>query len=144
VKSSNSNSGYRGYLSSRPFSGERVPQHVQNIVIRDYCVRNNLKYLLSATEVAMPNSYLMLNKLLSELTNIDGIVCYSLFQLPEEKLVRRNVCEEILIQKKTIHFAVESLRVDDWSQVAVLESICDVKRVIGHCLSKQQLIDTMQ
>ena len=29
--------GFRGYIFSRPFMEERVPQHVQNIVIRDYC-----------------------------------------------------------------------------------------------------------
>ena len=27
----------KGYNFSRPFMGERVPQHVQNIVIKDYC-----------------------------------------------------------------------------------------------------------
>ena len=33
----------RGYIFSRPFMGERVPQHVQNLVIRDYCEKNGLK-----------------------------------------------------------------------------------------------------
>ena len=28
---------FRGYIFSRAFQGERVPQHVQNIVIRDFC-----------------------------------------------------------------------------------------------------------
>ena len=27
----------KGYIFSRPFFGERVPQNVQNIVLRDYC-----------------------------------------------------------------------------------------------------------
>ena len=31
--------GYRGYIGSRPYFGERAPQHVQNLVIRDYCQR---------------------------------------------------------------------------------------------------------
>ena len=35
----------RGYIFSRTFMGERVPQHVQNIVIRDYCVKNKYDYL---------------------------------------------------------------------------------------------------
>ena len=45
--------GYRGYVTSRPFMGERAPQHIQNIVIRDYCKKNNLLFLLSATEYVM-------------------------------------------------------------------------------------------
>ena len=35
--------------------GERVPQHVQNIVIKDFCQKNNLHFLLSSTEYAMKN-----------------------------------------------------------------------------------------
>ena len=34
----------RGYIFSRSFMGERAPQHVQNIIIRDYCKRNNFTY----------------------------------------------------------------------------------------------------
>ena len=72
----------RGYIFSRPFAGERVPQHVQNLVIRDYCQKQSLNYLLSATEYAMPDSYLMLEQVLRELPGLEGIVAYSLFQLP--------------------------------------------------------------
>lgn len=34
----------KGYIFSRPFLGERVPQHIQNIVIRDYCIKNNITF----------------------------------------------------------------------------------------------------
>jgi len=74
--------GYRGYVTSRSFFGERAPQHVQNIVIRDYCRRRGFRYLLSATEYAMEDCYLMLQGALDELTSIEGIVLYSLFLLP--------------------------------------------------------------
>ena len=40
----------KGYNFSRPFLGERAPQHVQNIIIRNYCEKNNYKFLLSSTE----------------------------------------------------------------------------------------------
>ena len=50
----------RGYNFSRPFMGERVPQHIQNIVIKDYCMKNHLNFLLSVTEYSIPNSYFIL------------------------------------------------------------------------------------
>ena len=50
--------GYKGYVASQPFQGHRVPQHVQNLVIRDYCATRNLTYLLSGTEYAIPGSLL--------------------------------------------------------------------------------------
>ena len=73
--------GLRGYIFSRPFMGERVPQHVQNLVIRDYCKKQGFQYLLSATEYAMPNSHLILQQVLDELSELDGIIFYSLFLL---------------------------------------------------------------
>ena len=82
--------------------GERVPQHVQNIVIRDYCVKNKYDYLLSSTEYVFKNSSLMLNQVLKELKNIDGVVAYSLFQLPETNDERKNTYK--YFKKKRISF----------------------------------------
>ena len=79
----------KGYIFSRPFFEERVPQHVQNIVIRDYCKNNNLFYLLSTTEYTLEDCHLMIEQLLKELKKIDGIVAYSLFQLPNENSKRK-------------------------------------------------------
>ena len=47
----------RGYNFSRSFMGERVPQHVQNIVIKDFCQKRNFNFLLSVIEYAMPKSF---------------------------------------------------------------------------------------
>ena len=54
----------KGYISSRSFMGERVPQSVQNLVIRDYCKSNHLIFELSSTEYAMNESYYVLRQLL--------------------------------------------------------------------------------
>ena len=59
--------GYRGYVFSRPVDSHRVPQHIQNLVIRDYAARRKLHYLLSATEYAMPGCYLILEQVLADL-----------------------------------------------------------------------------
>ena len=100
----------RGYIFSRPFLGERVPQHVQNLVIRDYCKKNQFQFLLSATEYAMPNSDIMLKQVISELDKINGIVAYSIFQLPINREDRVIAIRSILEQKKEIHFACEDMR----------------------------------
>ena len=36
--------------------GERVPQSIQNLVLRDYCKRNGFIYELSTVEYCMHNS----------------------------------------------------------------------------------------
>jgi len=113
----------RGYNFSRPFMGERVPQHVQNIVIREYCERNQLQYLLSSSEYAMENCHLVLMQVLNELNLIDGIVAYSLFQLPENINQRKLIYSKINDQNKSMHFAVENMRassIEDFDRIEIL------------------------
>ena len=47
--------------------GERVPQHVQNIVIRNYCIKNKFQFLLSSVEYKMENSFVMLSEVVNNL-----------------------------------------------------------------------------
>ena len=68
-----------------------MPQHVQNIVIRDYCKNNNLHYLLSSTEYIIEKSHLMLEQVLNNLNKVDGIVAYSVFQLPTDREKKKNI-----------------------------------------------------
>ena len=127
-------SGVRGYIFSRPFLGERVPQHVQNIVIRDYCKKQGLQYLLSATEYAMAESHLILQQVLDELPKLEGIVFYSLFLLPEDKVERDRVSKVILGNNKTIFFAVEGLRMSNQIEHEQIEAIWQVQKTLPHCL----------
>jgi len=124
----------RGYIFSRPFMGERAPQHVQNIIIRDYCEKNNLFYLLSTTEYTKKNCHLMLEQVLDELKSVDGIVPYSLFQLPEKKKVRLSIYNKILKSKKEIHFAVEGLKITSKRDIQKVEDIWSVKVTLPNCL----------
>jgi sporadic carbohydrate cluster protein (TIGR04323 family) len=128
--------GVRGYIFSRPFMGERVPQHVQNLVIRDYCKKQGFQYLLSATEYAMPNSHLILQQVLDELSELDGIIFYSLFLLPEDTKERDRVIQIILTKEKTIYFAVEGLRISNIPEYERIEIIWQVKKVLPNCQKK--------
>ena len=114
--------------------GDRAPQHVQNLVIRDYCKKNNLLYLLSSTEYAMKNCHLMLEQVLEELKSIDGVVAYSLFQLPEDQKLRSKVYKKILKFKKEIHFSVEELKIVVPKDIEKIENIWLVRQALPNCL----------
>ena len=132
-------SGVRGYIFSRPFMGERVPQHVQNLVIRDYCKKKGIQYLLSATEYAMAGSHLILQQIMDELPHLEGIVFYSLFLLPEQKKERDRVCKVILENKKTIFFAVEGLLMSNKIEHERIETIWQVQKLLPQCLQNMTL-----
>ncbi|MCE7505292.1 hypothetical protein LZG75_03480 [Polynucleobacter sp. IMCC30063] len=124
----------RGYISSREWNGSRAPQHIQNIVLRDYCKNKNYEYLLSATEYAMENCFLILNELINNLSDIDGIVAYSLFQMPADNYYRSSVFQSFLSKGKEIHFACERLSITKQDEVARIEKIILVEKVLPRCL----------
>ena len=131
--------GFRGYISSRPFGGQRVPQHIQNLVIRDYCKRRQLNYLLSATELAMPETYLMLAQLREQVEEIDGVVFYSIEQLPTEEEDRSEFFSRMISTRRVSHFAVEDLCISDFEDLERLEQLFRIKRVMPNCLSTEVL-----
>ncbi len=118
----------RGYIFSRSFMGERAPQHVQNIVIKDFCRNNSFEYLLSVSEYKMKNSYLILKDLLKKLKSIDGIVMYSLFQLPESLKERNKILNNILKKNKVVCFAVEKIKVVKKKDLAKVNILWKIKQ----------------
>tara|TARA_E500000178_G_C17029949_1_gene760067 strand:- start:1380 stop:1766 length:387 start_codon:yes stop_codon:yes gene_type:complete len=118
----------RGYNFSRSFMEERVPQHIQNIVIKDYCKRKNLNFLMSVTEYSMPDSFFILKDLMNNLTGLYGIVAYSLFQMPEDNKIRIKIFKKILKKKKKFFFASENLKLENKKDLDRLENIWLVKK----------------
>ncbi len=118
----------RGYIFSRSFMGERAPQHVQNIVIKDFCKNNSLEYSLSVSEYKMENSFLILNDLIKKMKDIDGIVAYSLFQLPPDNKDRLKILKTILSKKKFISFAVEKITISKIKDLKAANVIWRLKK----------------
>jgi len=125
----------RGYIFSRKFLGERIPQSIQNLAIRDYCSRNNIMYLLSATEYAMKNSSKVLFKMINEI-NKEGIILYSLFQLPNDSNQREKIYKIAIKNKKKIYFALENRVLNNIDDIQAIEDIWNIKEVLPSCLKK--------
>ncbi|MDH3200537.1 MAG: methyltransferase domain-containing protein [Myxococcales bacterium] len=120
--------GYRGYIASRPVRGEMTPQHVQNLVVRDYATRNGLPFLLSATEYAMPGCFMMLDSAVASLDDIDGIIFFSLFMMPPDEAGRRRIYRRTLELGRSLHFALENLAFDSERDIDRLEDMFQVDR----------------
>ena len=129
----------RGYIFARPFMGERAPQHVQNIILRDYCTKRGHELLLSAAEYAMPDSYMILESVLADLTSIDGIVFYSLYQLPLQPAQRESVYSRALGAGKSLHFAVEGMSISRREDVDSVEQCLLVKATLDHCAPEVEI-----
>lgn len=124
----------KGYIFSRSFMGERVPQHVQNLVIRDYCIKNSFKYLLSESEYSMEGSYHILKNLINNLSSASGIVAYSIFQLPKDDNLRKDIILKLIKKEKTIHFAVEQCSISKMKDWEKIDQIWKIKKILPDCL----------
>jgi sporadic carbohydrate cluster protein (TIGR04323 family) len=133
-------SGYQGYVTSCAFKGARVAQHIQNIVIRDYCSKMGFKYLLSGTEYAIPGSCFILQALVDNLPSIQGIVAYSLFQMPLDSSIRQNYFLEIIRLGKEIHFAVEGISISCMEDLRRADDIWLISEIVGSQQNIQELI----
>ena len=125
----------RGYMFSRTFMGERVPQHIQNNIIRNYCIQNNLHYMLSAVEYAMQDCYLILNQVINEKNNVKGIGFYSMFQLPENDNLRLNLIKQVLKKKKIIYFCTERFVLKNFNDMNRINTIWLLKKKLNYCLN---------
>ncbi len=105
--STNSKAGHRGYIASRPVRGVQMPQRVQNLVVRDYASRAGLEYRLSAVEYAMPACYMMLEAVLAELEQLDGVILFSLYMLPRNPSRRKAIYQHVLDNDASLHSALE-------------------------------------
>ena len=115
--------GYRGYVASRSVRGQEWPQHVQNLVIRDYAQRNGMHFLLSATEYAMAGCYMNLETVLTELPRLEGVLCFSIFMLPQRRCRRETLYQRVFDTGASIHGALENIAITGPADVTRLEDI---------------------
>lgn len=121
--------GYRGYVGSRVYSGIDFPQNIQNFLIRNYCQKLQLTYLLSATEYTMPGCFMILEEVLSSIHSLGGIVLFSIFMLPESAAARNRIYKTILNAGRSLHAALESIFISNESDVQIVEDILNLNRI---------------
>jgi sporadic carbohydrate cluster protein (TIGR04323 family) len=123
--------GYRGYIGSRRYRGERAPQHIQNLVVRDFCQRKGFTYLLSATEYAMEHCYMTLQDVAQEAEHLEGIVLYSIAMLPERRERREELIHKILDAGATIHAAAENIDISSVEDARRVEELFSIMNVLS-------------
>jgi sporadic carbohydrate cluster protein (TIGR04323 family) len=125
------NKKFKGYISSRKLiNGEFETQKIQNLVVREACKYNSYDLQLSSVEYIMSDCYMILNSLIKNLKKYDGIVFFSLFQLPLSEKKRKIIYDKFLEKKKTILFANEKLELRNKNDILLCENIIKVAKML--------------
>ena len=123
----------KGYISSREINGAVIPQRVQNLVIREYCKNKNYIYHLSSVEHKMKNTFHVLDEVINNLSNVNGVVMYSIFQLPYDEKKRDIVMKKLFKKSKFLTFALENITIKNFKELAKLNSIIKLNFLLKHC-----------
>jgi sporadic carbohydrate cluster protein (TIGR04323 family) len=121
--------GYRGYVTSRPFGQYCIPVPLQSLALRDYCQRMSVVYVLPANENIFPNSYMVLEGMIRDLGDYEGIVMYSMHMLPQRSERRRKIFERVLEQGCSVHIVLESLVVSGAQDVDKIEELIQLNQI---------------
>ena len=78
----------------------------------------------------MEGSSLILDEIISKIKSIDGIAFYSLFQLPINETKRKYIYTKILENKKSLHFILENLKLENWNDISKIENIWLIKKTL--------------
>lgn len=120
----------RGYISSRKTAGNFIPQRVQNLVIRDYAEKHQLKFLLSATEYAFDDFFHVFNGIYDEIESIDGVIFYSLDMLPRDYSSQKSLLTPLLDKNKKIFFSLENIKLTNSKDLYILKEISMIKHIL--------------
>tara|TARA_Y100001970_G_C13945490_1_gene705426 strand:- start:19 stop:435 length:417 start_codon:yes stop_codon:yes gene_type:complete len=122
----------KGYITGS-FLGERVPQRVQSLVIQDYCKSNGLHHLFNYSEYLIDGSTHIIKDLMNQLKEVNGIVAYSIFQMPYNNITRLEIFKKVLKKRKKLFFALEDLRLENKDDLKDLNNLWLIKKNLKFC-----------
>ena len=128
------NKKFKGYVSSRRIAESIIPQKIQNILLRNYCKENGYLLSLSSTEYSPENSFLMLEKTINEIDIYDGVIAYSINQLPSNQKYRNKLLKRIIKKNKAFIFILENICIKDLSHLYKLDQIINLNDVLPYCI----------
>ena len=120
----------KGYVSSRLIDGNLISQKIQNLVIREFCKKNNLFYNLSNVEYIYEDCYVGLYEIIENINELDGIVAFSFHQLPIDDKKRKKIFYKFIDSKKLICFANENYKIENTEGYEKLESIIQIHKCL--------------
>ncbi len=121
--------GYRGYVTSRPFGGYSIPVPVQSLVLRDYCQRKGFVYVLPVNENIFQHSYLVLEGMIRNLSDFEGVLMCSTHMLPRRAARRRAIFDTVLGQGCSMHFVLEGLVLETPGDIEHIEELIQFAQI---------------
>ena len=131
----------KSYIFSGYLLGQRIPQRVQNIVVREYATAIGVSVSFPSVEYSFAGSTAILNSLIDTCNIGEMIIFYSITQMPENESNRQDFYEIVNAERLKIHFALESIEMSNKSSFLFVEDLLTIKRF--HSLIDHSILSIM-
>lgn len=111
----------------------RIPVPVQSLVLRDYSVRKKLLYKLHLNENIFPHSYLVLDGLVNNLKEFEGILMCSMYMLPERAQRRERIYRQIIDHGAELHLVMEDIILRKAADIHAIENVLSAAVLLPDC-----------
>jgi sporadic carbohydrate cluster protein (TIGR04323 family) len=125
--------GYRGYVTCREFGGLTIPVPVQSMLLREYCQKHNYIYKLHLNENIFPHSYMVLEGIVENLSDFEGLLMCSIFMMPKRASRREKIYNKIFSENLSVHFVIEDIVCKNLSDSIFIEEILKVQHLLAYC-----------
>ena len=96
------------YIQNKPFGGYYLPTRFQYVILRDYFNRNKKLFSLPQGEPIFSKTYIRLRTIISKLKKYDNLVLLSIYVLPDNKILRKEIIKNLIKKKIKTHFIFEN------------------------------------
>lgn len=134
----------KGYATPRAFSGFQIPIPLQSMAIRRYCEDRSLRFNHHVVENITPNSFLVLNRIVSEGHLYSAIAMCSVGQLPSDAANRKAILQRAFRSGIHLHFVFEQLIGSTEADIDEINELIHLCNLSSSSRSKtQRLIESL-
>lgn len=110
----------KGYTTPRTFSGFQIPVPLQSMTIRRYCEEHGLVFNHHVSENVTENSYLVLERLVSDSEHFEALGMCSIGMLPNDSAHKSSLLNRCLANGTSIHFIFEQIVLSSTAELDAL------------------------
>ena len=108
------------YIQNKKFGNYYLPARFQYVILRDYYKNIKKDFILPQGEPVFSKTAIRLRTVIANLKINDGLILLSIFMLPENDSIRRDVLKELLKKKIETHFIFENIiakKLNDYKKI---------------------------
>ena len=118
----NNKKDYFTYTNLRKFDDFYIPGPIQNLIIRDYCQKKNLKFSLPVEEYIFEDCYIELEGILTDIKKSKGIIMCSYSIFPQSEKYVKHFCRSFFTNNRELHFILEKKVIKNKKELILLFS----------------------